>query len=98
MTAAARLQGKREILRGNSAISAVRGASSRAWLGPARYLTRVRESLGLSPENKEAVTGDWRDNIRRGLERQLAGGHEGALSLENRINGPGCVARLRLPV
>jgi hypothetical protein len=35
--------------------------------------------------------------MRRGLSRQLAEGHEGALSLENRIDGPGCVARLRLP-
>src|ERR1019366_7104730 len=36
--------------------------------------------------------------MRRGLSRQLAEGHEAALSLENRIDGPGCVARLRLPV
>jgi len=36
--------------------------------------------------------------MRRGLSRQVAEGHDGALSLENRIDGPGCVARLRLPV
>jgi len=36
--------------------------------------------------------------MRRGLSRQLGEGHEGALSLENRIDGPGCVARPRLPV
>jgi len=32
------------------------------------------------------------------LSRQIAEGHGGALSLENRVDGPGCVARLRLPV
>jgi nitrogen fixation/metabolism regulation signal transduction histidine kinase len=32
------------------------------------------------------------------LSRQIAEGHGGALSLENRMDGPGCVARLRLPV
>jgi two-component system nitrogen regulation sensor histidine kinase NtrY len=31
------------------------------------------------------------------LSRQIAEGHGGALSLENRLDGPGCVARLRLP-
>ena len=31
------------------------------------------------------------------LSRQIAEGHGGALMLENRIDGPGCVARLRLP-
>jgi nitrogen fixation/metabolism regulation signal transduction histidine kinase len=31
------------------------------------------------------------------LSRQIAEGHGGALSLENRVDGPGCVARLRLP-
>ena len=32
------------------------------------------------------------------LSRQIAEGHGGALTLENRADGPGCVARLRLPV
>ncbi|MGD0775222.1 MAG: ATP-binding protein [Candidatus Solibacter sp.] len=32
------------------------------------------------------------------LSRQIAEGHGGALSLENRMDGPGCVARLRLPL
>ncbi len=32
------------------------------------------------------------------LCRQIAEGHGGALSLENRSPGPGCLARLRLPV
>ncbi len=32
------------------------------------------------------------------LCRQIAEGHGGALSLENRTDGPGCVARLRLPL
>jgi nitrogen fixation/metabolism regulation signal transduction histidine kinase len=32
------------------------------------------------------------------LSRQIAEGHGGALSLENRADGPGCIARLRLPV
>jgi nitrogen fixation/metabolism regulation signal transduction histidine kinase len=32
------------------------------------------------------------------LSRQIAEGHGGALSLENRHDGPGCVARLRLPL
>ena len=32
------------------------------------------------------------------LSRQIAEGHGGALTLENRVDGPGCVARLRLPV
>jgi signal transduction histidine kinase len=31
------------------------------------------------------------------LSRQIAEGHGGALTLENRIDGPGCIARLRLP-
>ena len=31
------------------------------------------------------------------LSRQIAEGHGGALTLENRIDGPGCLARLRLP-
>jgi two-component system, NtrC family, nitrogen regulation sensor histidine kinase NtrY len=31
------------------------------------------------------------------LSRQIAEGHGGALSLENRPDGPGCIARLRLP-
>jgi nitrogen fixation/metabolism regulation signal transduction histidine kinase len=31
------------------------------------------------------------------LSRQIAEGHGGALMLENRVDGPGCVARLRLP-
>jgi nitrogen fixation/metabolism regulation signal transduction histidine kinase len=31
------------------------------------------------------------------LSRQIAEGHAGALTLENRSDGPGCVARLRLP-
>jgi nitrogen fixation/metabolism regulation signal transduction histidine kinase len=31
------------------------------------------------------------------LSRQIAEGHGGALMLENRRDGPGCVARLRLP-
>jgi signal transduction histidine kinase len=31
------------------------------------------------------------------LSRQIAEGHGGALALENRPDGPGCVARLRLP-
>lgn len=31
------------------------------------------------------------------LSRQIAEGHGGALMLENRDDGPGCVARLRLP-
>jgi nitrogen fixation/metabolism regulation signal transduction histidine kinase len=31
------------------------------------------------------------------LSRQIAEGHGGALTLENRPDGPGCVARLRLP-
>ena len=31
------------------------------------------------------------------LSRQIAEGHGGALSLENRTDGPGCIARLRLP-
>ena len=31
------------------------------------------------------------------LSRQIAEGHGGALMLENRVPGPGCVARLRLP-
>jgi nitrogen fixation/metabolism regulation signal transduction histidine kinase len=31
------------------------------------------------------------------LSRQIAEGHGGALTLENRSNGAGCVARLRLP-
>jgi nitrogen fixation/metabolism regulation signal transduction histidine kinase len=31
------------------------------------------------------------------LSRQIAEGHGGALMLENRNDGPGCVARLRLP-
>jgi signal transduction histidine kinase len=31
------------------------------------------------------------------LSRQIAEGHGGALTLENRKDGPGCVARLRLP-
>jgi nitrogen fixation/metabolism regulation signal transduction histidine kinase len=31
------------------------------------------------------------------LSRQIAEGHGGALMLENRADGPGCVARLRLP-
>ena len=31
------------------------------------------------------------------LSRQIAEGHGGALMLENRSDGPGCVARLRLP-
>jgi two-component system, NtrC family, nitrogen regulation sensor histidine kinase NtrY len=32
------------------------------------------------------------------LSRQIAEGHGGALSLENRVDGPGCIARLRLPL
>ena len=32
------------------------------------------------------------------LSRQIAEGHGGALTLENRTVGPGCVARLRLPL
>jgi nitrogen fixation/metabolism regulation signal transduction histidine kinase len=32
------------------------------------------------------------------LSRQIAEGHGGALSLENRMDGPGCLARLRLPI
>jgi len=32
------------------------------------------------------------------LSRQIAEGHGGALMLENRQDGPGCIARLRLPV
>ena len=32
------------------------------------------------------------------LSRQIAEGHGGALSLENRQDGPGCVAHLRLPL
>jgi two-component system, NtrC family, nitrogen regulation sensor histidine kinase NtrY len=32
------------------------------------------------------------------LSRQIAEGHGGALMLENRADGPGCVARLRLPL
>jgi nitrogen fixation/metabolism regulation signal transduction histidine kinase len=31
------------------------------------------------------------------LSRQIAEGHGGALTLENRADGPGCIARLRLP-
>jgi two-component system nitrogen regulation sensor histidine kinase NtrY len=31
------------------------------------------------------------------LSRQIAEGHGGALTLENRDDGPGCIARLRLP-
>jgi two-component system nitrogen regulation sensor histidine kinase NtrY len=31
------------------------------------------------------------------LSRQIAESHGGALTLENRMDGPGCVARLRLP-
>jgi nitrogen fixation/metabolism regulation signal transduction histidine kinase len=31
------------------------------------------------------------------LSRQIAEGHGGALMLENRVPGPGCLARLRLP-
>jgi nitrogen fixation/metabolism regulation signal transduction histidine kinase len=31
------------------------------------------------------------------LSRQIAEGHGGALMLENRVDGPGCIARLRLP-
>jgi nitrogen fixation/metabolism regulation signal transduction histidine kinase len=31
------------------------------------------------------------------LSRQIAEGHGGALNLENRTPGPGCIARLRLP-
>jgi len=31
------------------------------------------------------------------LSRQIAEGHGGGLILENRSDGPGCVARLRLP-
>jgi nitrogen fixation/metabolism regulation signal transduction histidine kinase len=31
------------------------------------------------------------------LSRQIAEGHGGALTLENRTDGPGCIARLRLP-
>jgi nitrogen fixation/metabolism regulation signal transduction histidine kinase len=31
------------------------------------------------------------------LSRQIAEGHGGALMLENRTDGPGCIARLRLP-
>jgi signal transduction histidine kinase len=31
------------------------------------------------------------------LSRQIAEGHGGALSLENRTDGQGCIARLRLP-
>ena len=31
------------------------------------------------------------------LSRQIAEGHGGALTLENRTDGPGCVARMRLP-
>jgi len=31
------------------------------------------------------------------LSRQIAEGHGGALTLENRSDGPGCIARLRLP-
>ena len=31
------------------------------------------------------------------LSRQIAEGHGGALMLENRQDGPGCIARLRLP-
>jgi signal transduction histidine kinase len=30
------------------------------------------------------------------LSRQIAEGHGGALTLENRTDGPGCIARLRL--
>jgi nitrogen fixation/metabolism regulation signal transduction histidine kinase len=32
------------------------------------------------------------------LSRQIAEGHGGALSLENRQDGPGCIAHLRLPL
>jgi signal transduction histidine kinase len=32
------------------------------------------------------------------LSRQIAEGHGGTLTLENRRNGPGCEARLRLPL
>jgi two-component system, NtrC family, nitrogen regulation sensor histidine kinase NtrY len=32
------------------------------------------------------------------LSRQIAEGHGGGLALENRTDGPGCVARLRLPL
>ena len=31
------------------------------------------------------------------LSRQIAEGHGGALTLENRADGAGCIARLRLP-
>jgi len=31
------------------------------------------------------------------LSRQIAEGHAGALTLENRAEVPGCIARLRLP-
>ena len=31
------------------------------------------------------------------LSRQIAEGHGGALTLENRDDGPGCIGRLRLP-
>jgi two-component system nitrogen regulation sensor histidine kinase NtrY len=31
------------------------------------------------------------------LSRQIAEGHGGALMLENRTDGQGCIARLRLP-
>ena len=31
------------------------------------------------------------------LSRQIAEGHGGAIALENRRDGPGCIARLRLP-
>ena len=39
-----------------------------------------------------------RSGIGLVLSRQIAEGHGGALTLENRTDGPGCVARLRLPV
>ena len=32
------------------------------------------------------------------LSRQIAEAHGGALTLENRVQGPGCEARLRLPL
>ncbi|MBN2327064.1 MAG: PAS domain-containing sensor histidine kinase [Candidatus Omnitrophica bacterium] len=71
---------------------------------PVRILEVVVEDGGVGISNPENIFVPFFTTKSQGsglglmIGRQIAEAHNGSLTLENRADGPGCTARLRLPI
>ena len=88
----------------DASLATGRGGARIGWLRDASMLEIWIEDNGPGLSNTANLfvpfftTKPGGSGIGLVLSRQIAEGHGGALTLENRSAGPGCIARLRLPI